>query len=487
MLGTSRIWRAQRDLSVMSKILSSFFPILDHLYTYQLFEYDSRFLKWFLKNVFRRGLQQKQKLVWTSKAKLLFVLSFFLILFLSFFFSWLLTKTFYLSPVIFLVTCQLSPVFLILSHLLIYPLDHYQKQKILRNARNKKIHLTRLKIVAITGSFGKTSTKDILYTLLWRKFRVVKTPRSFNTPLGISQTILEDVKENTDVLIAEVGAYKTGEIREIAKIIEPDISIITAIAPQHLERFGSIEDIANAKFELVEELNKDKLSIINSNYPILNPLLPKLKSRLILYGGSKQGYRVSNIKITSYGTEFVLATPKGRALVKIPLLGVHHAYNFLAAAIAALELGMSLGELKGRAKLLLPTPHRMEISKKANYTLIDNSFNTNIEASKSSFELLRQTPGDKKIVVTPGLIELGKESELHNRQFAFNAAQVADEIIIVGKNNRQFLLDGLEEAGFPKEKTHVVLKTHQGLVLASQLAGKNSLVLIENDLPDQYF
>ncbi|MBI2017414.1 UDP-N-acetylmuramoyl-tripeptide--D-alanyl-D-alanine ligase [Candidatus Daviesbacteria bacterium] len=343
-----------------------------------------------------------------------------------------------------------------------------------------------LKVVAITGSYGKTSTKDILYTLLWKKYYVVKTPKSFNTPLGVSQTILEDVKANTDIFIAEVGAYKKGEIKKIANLITPQIGIITAIAPQHLERFKTIENIAYAKFELVESLPKNGLAILNSASEWLKKLWPNSPCTVSFYGYDSD-YKVQNIKLSLSGTSFQLLTPKGKADINIPLIGEHHAYNFLAAAVAALKLGISLDEIKSRAGLLLPTPHRMEIKSLGNITLIDNSFNSNSESAKSSLSLLGSFDDTKKIVVTPGFVELGKESSVRNRAFGEDIAKVADEIIIVGENAKEDLLRGVQKVFRSEETIHFAASTQDALVLAQQLMqGTKGVVLLENDLPDQY-
>ena len=208
----------------MSRILSKIFPIIDYLYIYQTLEYKLwEFLAWFLKNPFKRNLQKKHQLEWTQKTQLLAFLSIALLALDSIITSYLLTGTFWLILILFPIKSLYSPLFLIVAEILISPLEYYRKQKTLESAKQKLSKLPNLKIVAITGSFGKTSTKDILYTLLWKKYFVVKTPKSFNTPLGIAQTILGDIKDNTQIFIAEAGAYKKGEIAEIAKLLNPSI------------------------------------------------------------------------------------------------------------------------------------------------------------------------------------------------------------------------------------------------------------------------
>lgn len=433
----------------MSKILSKIFPIFDHLYIYQILEYKSwDFIKWFLKNPFKRNLQKKHQLEWTGKAKLLLVFSF---------------------PGFIPPLSLFSPIFLIISQILIWPLEYYQKQKILSAAKEKLAELPNLKIVAITGSFGKTSTKDILYTLLWKKFYVVKTPKSFNTPLGVAQTILDDLKQNSDIFIAEIGAYKRGEIKNLTRMLNPKIGIITAVAPQHLERFGSLENIAKAKFELVENLPKGSIAILNNESEWLRKLASGFKDvHTIFYGNDKISEKLAKISL--------------------PLKGENHVKNFTAAAVAALNLGITLSEIKNRAKLLLPTPHRMEIKKMGNMILIDNSFNTNPKSAESSLSLLASFKENRKIVITPGFVELGKEAAKANQEFGHEIFCLADEVIIVGENAKKDLLEGMKDINpNPKEFVYFARSTQEALVLAQELTqGVETVVLLENDLPDQY-
>lgn len=472
----------------MSKIFHKLFPLFDHLYIYQILEYNSwDFLKWFVKNPLKRNLQRKHTLEWTQKAKLLAIISLSFILADSINGSYKLIKSYWIAPLVLLFVVLFSPVFLIAAQLLIWPLEYYQKQKILNATKEKLAKLNNLKIVAITGSFGKTSTKDILYTLLWKKFYVVKTPKSFNTPLGIAQTILEDVKDNTEIFICEVGAYKGGEIKKITSLIKPSIGIITAVAPQHLEKFGSIENIAKAKFELPQFLNKDGVAILNSNYEQIKNNASTIDAKVIFYGSESDPYYATDIKTGVEGTEFTMHTPKGKTNIKIPLIGEHHVGNFLGTTAAALILGLTISEIRERAKLLLPTPHRLEVRKQGNITIIDNTFNTNPQSSKASLKLLSKYPAVQRIIITPGLVELGKDAPKENKEFAKAAAKVVDEFVIVGGTTRLHLLNGLEDSNFPKSKIHLVNSTQEGIQLLSTIAKPNSVVLLENDLPDQYF
>lgn len=483
----------------MKKLLSKIFPLFDHLYIYQVFEYNSRdFLSWFIKNPFKRNLQKKHNLEWTKKALALFIASTVLIIMVS---IYIITANIYHNFIplylIFLFLLVFSPVFLVISNFLYKPLESHLKGKILSRVKEKLDKLPNLKVVAITGSFGKTSTKDILYTLLFKKYFVVKTPKSFNTPLGIAQTVLEMVKVNTDIFICEVGAYKEGEIAKIANLVKPQIGIITAVAPQHLQKFGSLENIAKAKFELPQSLPWGGIAILNSNYEQIKKFAPTVSAKVVFYGNEEDPFYATDIKIGIEGTEFTIHTPKGKADIKIPLLGKHHVQNFLAATVTALQVGLTLSEIQERAKLLLPTPHRMEIKRLGNMIFIDNSYNTNPKSAESSLNLLASFKDYRKIIITPGFVELGKEAARENQNFGNNIACIADEVIIVGENAKIDLLKGIRKVWpDPEHMTHFVNSTHEGITLAQQLTAEyvqrvarsdiEVAVLLENDLPDQY-
>lgn len=470
---------------IMSKTLAKLIPIIDYLYVYQVLEYEPLdFSTWFIKHPLKRNLQKKHKLSWSKKVTALFFGTIFWELFVAYFLSIQFFVSFWLLLIIFQL---IIPVFIILSHLSYMPLEIYLKDQILERTKQKLKGLTNLKIVAITGSFGKTSTKDILYTLLWKKYYVVKTPKSFNTPLGIARTILEDVKSNTQILITEVGAYKRGEIAKITKLIKPQIGVITSVAPQHLSKFGSLENIAKAKFELVENLTPQGSAILNGEYDLLKSLALHLQGVRTKFFGQNSPVFASNIKTGIDGTSFNMHTPRGITQMKIPLIGEHHVSNFLAATVVAMELGMKLSEIKQRANLLLPTPHRLEIRKQGSLTVIDNTYNTNPKAAQSSLKLLENYPASQKIIITPGLVELGKQSSKENQNLAKNAAKIVDQFIIVGQNAKKDLLLGLRGSKFPREKIHLVSSTNEGINLLSQNLPPNSVVLLENDLPDQYF
>lgn len=476
-------------------MISKLLPLTDYLYIYQNLEYESmRFLSWYTKNWNRRNLQVKHKLEWSTKAVALFILTLFLIIALAAAAANQIGGGIFFRLIILLfitvALLQLSPIFLVLSKMLLWPFEEYQKSKLtgeastwLETVRSRY----KVRVISINGSFGKTSIKDMLYTLLWRKYRVVKSPKSYNTLISLSRTILSYIKPSTQLFIAEMDAYYPGDIRKISKVLKPDIAVITSVAPQHLERFGSMDSLARAQFEVVENLKPGGILVLNGDDNTIVELSKNLTNKKISWGESAGvDFKVSDIKLTSEGTRFVLSYRKHSQEIILPLLGKHHALNFAAAASIAYSLAMNLAEIALRAKWLLPTPHRLEIKKMGNLIVIDNSYNSNPVSARASLDLLEALDGMKKVIITPGFIELGKAGFLENKEFAIGAAKVADYFFIVGENAKSALTAGLEQANFAKTKIFYVRSVVQAISEIENKLPGGSAVLIENDLPDQY-
>ncbi len=474
----------------INKILTNIWPTADHLYIFQSVEYEvPRFWRWFNQHPYSRQLQKKQHLDWTSKARLLMIASQFLIICLTIILTVSLNQNWTWLVLWYLTLSQLSPIFLIISSWLLIPIESRTRKRLISRAIRRRQELKDLKVVAIVGSYAKTSTKDMLYTLLWNKYRVVKTPKSYNTELSLARTINADLKDNTEIFLAEMDAYQIGDIAQLARIAQPTTGVITAIAPQHLERFGSMDNLVKAQFEIVESVqNNHGRMLVNSDDPWMTEQAEKYLTDPIWVGENQMSdLKLSAINQTNSGTSFKIHWKNQSQQINLPLFGGHHAQNFAMAAAIALELGMTLKEIADRARWMLPTPHRLEVNHQGSWTMIDNSYNTNPISAQASFKLLKQLPGKQKILITPGLVELGETADQANISFIEHAATVADYIIIVGHNAKKALIKGLENANYPKEQQIWVETTQQALQLLPKIAVKDAVVLIENDLPDQYF
>lgn len=455
-------------------------------------EYEPlRFLKWYIVHLFARNLQRKNKLVLTQKALLIIFISLFQIILLSTLIALFLAKNFnFLIFTISFVLLQLILPFLILIALfLTLPIQIYFEIRLIKKAKAKLSKMQNMKIVAVAGSFAKTSTKNILYTLLWKDFIVVKTPKSFNTLISIARTVVADIKPNTQVFIVEMDSYKNGDLTKLAKFVNPQIGIITAIGPQHLERFGTMDNLAKAQLELAEEIKKGIVLLnIDDSWIVKTLNSKKIKAKTIFFGkNSNASYYANSIKQKEENLEFDLNHNHQKIRIKLPLFGEHHIDNFLAAAAAANIIGVGFRRIQERGGLVLPTEHRLEIKKINGITFIDNTYNTNPSVSENALGVLKKTKGGKKILITPGYVELGQESEKENMKLMEKASKVADEIIVVGQNSRDILVRGLEKVKFPKQKIHLAKDTKSALNILFSIAKAADVALFENDLPDQYF
>lgn len=387
----------------------------------------------------------------------------------------------------------LAPLTLAAANVLINPLERTINAAYWQSARRKMKRL-KVRVIGITGSYGKTSTKFILQTILSRRFQVLKTPESYNTPMGLCKVIRGQLSEEHDFFIAEMGAYRPGEIRSLCRLVEPQIGILTAVGPMHLERFKTLENVARTKFELIESLPSGGLAILNADDPFCRELAEKARQRgdlrVFTYALEHPEATVTarDLGVDERGTRFTVWTLEGEAVpFQTRLLGRHNVSNILAATVAALECGLSLEEVGTGVAALEPVPHRLQLLRGAGgITVIDDAFNSNPVGARNALEVLAAFNGGQKILVTPGMIELGERQEEENRQLGMRAAQVCDAVILVGQRQTAPIRAGLEAAGFPAERVTTVKNLAEATRRLQEIARPGDTVLFENDLPDTY-
>lgn len=389
-----------------------------------------------------------------------------------------------------------APLHVLGTNLVLYPVQGAAKEVIIQAAR-ARLGRSRVRVIGITGSYGKTSTKEILAALLSTRHRVLKTPASFNTPLGISRVILRQLRPEHELLVAEMGAYHQGDIRRLCDIARPTIGILTAVGPQHLERFKSVENVAAAKYELIEALPADGVAIFNADNTWCRELADRTSAdaassrRVVRYGlEARPGLDLAarEVRVTRRGLEFRLVAPgRGEADVRIGLLGRHNVGNFLAAAAAALATGMTLEEVAQAAEKVQPVPHRLQlIQGGGGVTVIDDAYNSNPEGARAALEVLAEFSDSRKVLVTPGMVELGDRELAENRALGEAAAGVCDAVILVGPRRTAPIREGLVAAGFPEDRIIVVRGVSDVPDRLKGLVGPGDVVLFENDLPDNY-
>lgn len=394
----------------------------------------------------------------------------------------------------------LLPAEVLLGNLVLLPVQWAAKEAIIQ-AATAKLARSRVKVIGITGSYGKTSTKEILATILAGRFKVLKTPASFNTPLGIARVILRQLRSEHEILVVEMGAYRRGDIRHLCSIARPEIGILTAVSPQHLERFKSIENIAAAKYELIEAVANNskpgatRMAIFNNDNAWCRQLAAKTTIRTLRYGleeaptgGSAPDVTARQVRVTRAGLELTLeAVGAGSAAAKVTLLGRHNASNVLAATAAALACGMTIEDIARAAANVQPVEHRLQlIPSSGGVTVIDDAYNANPDGARAALEVLREFGGARKVLVTPGMVELGEREAAENQAFGERAAAVCDTVILVGPKRTAPIRVGLAAAGFPDERVIVVRGIAEVPALLQRLVGPGDVVLFENDLPDNY-
>lgn len=351
-----------------------------------------------------------------------------------------------------------------------------------------KIKQSKVLKIGITGSYGKTSVKEVLKTILSQKYRVLATPESYNTPLGIALTV-NKLDSTHDILIAEMGARNKGNIKELADIVKPDYGILTGVNEQHLESFGSIEIIKDTKFELFEALGEKGVAFYSSDNENAVELGERFNGEKVGAGvsGSNNLVTASNVVTDKNGTTFTLTfNGETEAQCTTVLLGTHSISNICLAAAVAYKIGMSVEDIVQGINRIKSINHRLELlPNNKNIVIIDDSYNSNENGVQAAMDVMELFEG-RKIVVTPGLVELGTKEALANFNFGKLLAKHADLVIVVGKHNAVMLIDGLIEGGMARENIRFAKNLNKGNEELNGIMREGDVVLFENDLPDNY-
>lgn len=381
----------------------------------------------------------------------------------------------------------LSPVLVLLANLINKPMELSINNGYIKDAKKILASCPDLKIIGITGSYGKTSVKYYLTTLLRAKYNVLMTPESYNTPMGVVKTVRGSLKATHEIFVCEMGAKWVGDIKELCDIVHPHHGVITSIGPQHLESFKTLDAVKNTKFELSDSLPEGGMLFLNADDE--NIKAHGSNRPFISYSiDAEADYKAYDISVSERGTTFSVKTPEGESeQFSTKLIGRHNVLNIVGAIAISHKMGISLKELKGQVRRLEGVPHRLQLSDRGDMTIIDDAYNSNPSGTKAALEALSLFDG-YKILVTPGMVELGAKQNELNREFGRNAAKVCDYVVLVGQRQAVPIKSGLLDKEYDESKIFIANTIEEALshVYSINSEGRKKIVLLENDLPDNY-
>lgn len=433
-----------------------------------------------------KRLNAKKKLVYTPRVKRMLVtmgILTVLVMAAALFFS----EMKYL-PGLFMVWLGVQFFMNIAANVINHPIEAGINRHYINDAKRKLKEVSGIKVIGVTGSYGKTSVKFYLRTLLQEHFHVLVTPESYNTPMGVVKTIRGSLKPTHEIFICEMGARHVGDIKEICDIVHPDHGIITSIGPQHLETFFHMENIKNTKYELADALPAGGMLFLNGDNEYIRQKADAYENKTFYYSEAQgDGYYAKDISVSQLGTEFTVAAPNGEIeTFQMKLIGAHNVINVMGAIAVAHKLGIPLKDLRIPVRRIQPVAHRMEMREHGLVTIIDDAYNSNPVGSKAAVETLAMFNGIR-ILITPGMVELGDKEKEYNYKFGTYSAECCDYILLVGKNHTAPIKEGVLSKGFPEEKCLVYDKLEDAVAYAYSIKGQeHKYILLENDLPDNY-
>ena len=392
------------------------------------------------------------------------------------------------ASVLILLFPLFLPLWIAMAGLLAWPVEKMISEMYFRDAQRILKERKDLIRIGITGSWGKTSVKFILGTLLEEKCHTLVTPASFNTPMGVTKVIRSRLEPGHRVFVAEMGARHVGDIKEMCRLVHPQIGILTSVGPQHLDTFKTVERVAKTKYELIDALPEDGTAVFADDGDIVRSLYEKTVKEKLISGLDPQNCDVwaENISISGEGSSFDLCTTDVRIPCRTELLGELNIRNILVCACLCLRLGLSAEQIARGIKKIHPVEHRLQlIPNPGGMTVIDDAFNSNIRGAEQAFKVLKEMSGNR-ILVTPGMVELGDMEAEMNRNLGRAAAGCCDTAILVGKKRSEAIASGLLENGFRKENIIVANSLEEAAELLKARVKPGDTVLFENDLPDNY-
>lgn len=354
---------------------------------------------------------------------------------------------------------------------------------LMRQALLHRKGLPNLLVIGITGSFGKSSTKEFLATILSKRFRAAKAPEHVNSEIALAKFIRAVLNETHEVFIAELGAYRKGEIRGMARMIQPSVGILTGINEQHMALFGSLENTKRAKYELIEALPERGLAIFNGDTPGSRELFENSDRPKKLYAiGEPADCHAEDIRREGEELVFQVKSNGESRTFKVPLFGFQHVPNILAATTAALSLGMTLEEIRERAQYLEAPTQTMRVAQGASgRTIIDDTYSANPDGVHAALDALELLEAPKKVLVMPSLVELGDASDRIHEAIGKRAGMMCDLIILTTRDGFNALERGIGSV----EKLLWAPAAAKVLEIINRETGAGDAILLESRVPEE--
>ncbi|MCD6550397.1 UDP-N-acetylmuramoyl-tripeptide--D-alanyl-D-alanine ligase [bacterium] len=391
--------------------------------------------------------------------------------------AWTAQKFFYLY-LVFLD--MIAPLFISGIVIGFEPFAISWRKKIIARATEKRKQFKDVVVIGITGSYGKTSTKEFLAKILSEKFNVLKTEKHQNSEVGISFCVLNNLRKEHQVFVCEMGAYEKGGIKLLTDIVQPQIGILTGINQQHLATFGSLENIKKTKFELIESLPTDGLAILNGSNKYCRELFDQIKIRKKITG---KDIKAENVVTEKDRLLFEVSLDNEKIQFQVPLLGEHWIDNVLMATLAAKELGMSLREIAKACQKIKPMEGMMRLVKTdKNFNVIDATYSANPDGVIAHLNYLKVWQG-KKAIIMPCLIELGDQAAEIHRRIGKEIGRVCDLAIVTTKDYFYYLKEGALESGLKDDQVVLEEKPEAIFEKIKDFQGKEDVIILESRVP----
>ena len=384
---------------------------------------------------------------------------------------------------VLLVLFILQPFLILLANLINHPIEKGIDQYYINDAARLLREMPNLKVIGVTGSYGKTSVKYFLNTLLSSQYNVLYTPGNFNTTLGVVRTIRENMKPFHEIFICEMGAREVGDIKEICDLVHPDFGIITSIGPQHLQSFHTIENIISTKFELADAVPETGKVFLNYDNSYIKE--HKIEKSVVSYGTTEEkvAFRAYDIEVSARGSSFKMRDENSVVHdFHTKLVGSHNVQNIAGAIAVAHTLGIPMEKLIYPVKQLESVPHRLQLIRQGDRIILDDAYNSNKNGFEAALDTLAMFK-ELRILMTPGMVELGEKQYDENKEVGVYAADKCDYAVLVGKEQTKPIQDGLLEAGFPQSKMILVDSLQEAFQMVNAIPNeKQKVILIENEL-----